>query len=145
MGLFNFGKKNQEEQGEQKEMQQPANPSTMILFRALAVGYVLWMLKGLVEAYIAGGEDAPSLGLLLGAIAVLGGGCVWVGIMSYKQWKRMKEEQRLYNEEMARQAEEEERLEAEKKALEEEYPDDGEYYEEEEPEAEETAEETQSE
>ena len=110
----------------------PGNPSTMIMFRVLAIGYVLWILKDLVKAYIAGGEEAPSLPLLIGAILVLGAGCVVVGIMSYKQWKQMKEAQKIYNEEIARMAAEEERLEAEKKALEEEFPEDGEYYEEDE-------------
>ena len=131
MALFNFGKKKQEEVDDQTP-QNPGNPTTMIMFRVLAIGYVIWILKDLVEAYIAGGEEAPSLPLLLGAIAVLGAGCVIVGIMSYKQWKQMKEAQKIYNEEVARQAAEEERLEAEKKALEEEFPEDGEYYEEEE-------------
>jgi len=131
MALFNFGKKKQEETEDQTP-QNPGNPTTMILFRVLAIGYVVWILKDLVQDYIAGVEEAPSLPLLLGAIAVLGTGCVVVGIMSYKQWKQMKEAQKLYNEEIARQAAEEERLEAEKKALEEEFPDDGEYYEEEE-------------
>lgn len=138
MGLFNFGKKKPVED-EAQTPQQPGNPTTMILFRVLAIGYVLWILKDLVQAYLAGGEEAPSLGLLLGAIVVLGGGCVVIGILSYQHWKRMKEEERQYKEEMARQAEEEARLEAEKAALEEEYPDDGEYYEEDEDFAEEPA------
>ena len=131
MALFNFGKKKQEEVDDQMP-QNPGNPSTMIMFRVLAIGYVLWILKDLVKAYIAGGEEAPSLPLLIGAILVLGAGCVFVGIMSYKQWKQMKEAQKIYNEEVARMAAEEDRLEAEKKALEEEFPEDGEYYEEDE-------------
>ena len=116
MALFNFGKKKQDEVDDQMP-QNPGNPSTMIMFRVLAIGYVLWILKDLVQAYIAGGEEAPSLPLL---------------------WKQMKEAQKIYNEEIARMAAEEERLEAEKKALEEEFPDDGEYYEESEEETEET-------
>ena len=47
MGLFNFGKKNQEVQ-EDSAPQNPGNPSTMVMFRALAIGYVLWILKDLV-------------------------------------------------------------------------------------------------
>lgn len=136
MGLFNFGKKKQEEVEEQVP-QQPGNPTTMIMFRIIAIGYVLWILKDLVKAYMEGGPEAPSLALLIGSIVVLGGGCVLIGILSYKHWIRMKEELREYNEEVARQVAEEERLEAEKKALEEEYPDDAEYYE-----AEDAAEET---
>ena len=143
MALFNFGKKKEEVDDQMPK--DPGNPTTMILFRALAIGYVIWILKDLVAAYIAGGEEAPSLPMLIGAIVVLGAGCVVVGIMSYNQWKKMKEAQKIYNEEVARMVAEEERLEAEKKALEAEFPEDGEYHEEEDflEETEETAEETE--
>ena len=140
MGLFNFGKKNQEKE-EVQEQKAPGNPTTMILFRVLAIGYVAWMLKDVVKAYFAGGPDAPSGIFVLCSCLVLGAGCVWIGIMSYKQYKQMKEAERIYNEEVARQYAEEERREAERKALEEEFPADGEYYEEETEEAEEEAEE----
>ena len=132
MGLFNFGKKKNADVEEDQTPQQPGNPTTMIMFRVLAIGYVLWIVKDLFVAYFAGGEDAPSLTMLLVASVLLVGGCVAIGIMSYGQWKRMKQLEKEYREEMARIAEEEARLEAEKAALEEEYPDDGEYYEEEE-------------
>ena len=135
MGLFNFGKKNQEKE-EVQEQKAPGNPTTMILFRVLAIGYVAWMLKDVVKAYFAGGPDAPSGIFVLCSCLVLGAGCVWIAIMSIKQYKQMKEAERIYNEEVARQYAEEERLEAERKALEEEFPADGEYYEEEETEAE---------
>ena len=142
MGLFNFGKKNPQEE-EVQEQKAPGNPTTMILFRALAVGYVLWMLKDVIKAYIAGGPEAPSTLLVVVATVVLGAGCIWIGFASYRQWKEMKKALWEYNEEMARQVAEEERLEAERKALEEEFPEDGEYYEEEEvEEAAEEAEET---
>ena len=129
MALFNFGKKKQEETEEQGP-KNPGNPTTMVMFRLLAIGYVIWILKDLVQAYIAGGPEAPSLALLLGAIGVLGTGCVVLGIMSYQQWKRMKAAQKEYNEELARQYAEQERLEEEQKALAEEFPEDGEYHEE---------------
>ena len=138
MGLFNFGKKNPQEE-EAQEQRAPGNPTTMVMFRILAIGYVLWMLKDVIKAYFEGGPEAPNGLFVLGATVLLGAGCVWIGIMTYRQWKQMKKLQWEYNEEMARQVAEEERLEAERKALEEEFPDDGEYYEAEEPE--ETAEE----
>lgn len=134
MGLFNFGKKNPREE-EAQEQRAPGNPTTMVMFRILAIGYVLWMLKDVIKAYFEGGPEAPNGLFVLGATVLLGAGCVWIGIMTYRQWKQMKKLQWEYNEEMARQVAEEERLEAERKALEEEFPDDGEYYE-----AEETAE-----
>ena len=102
----------------------------MVMFRILAIGYVLWMLKDVVKGYFAGGPEAPSGVFVLCSVLILGAGCVWIGVMTYRQWKQMKEAARIYNEEVARQYAEEERLEAERKALEEEYPDDGEYYEE---------------
>ena len=144
MGLFNFGKKNRQEE-EAQERRAPGNPTTMVMFRVLAIGYVLWMLKDVIKEYFAGGPDAPSGALVLGATLVLGAGCIVIGFMTYRQWKEMKKEQWEYNEEMARQVAEEERLEAERKALEEEYPDDGEYYEEVPEEAEQTEEITETE
>lgn len=84
MGLF----KKQEEQEER-----PVNPNYMVTIRALAVGYLLYLVYDMVRMYLAGGEDAPSLGLLLFSVVLLGGGAVWTGVTTYKQWKRMKQEQ----------------------------------------------------
>ena len=136
MGLFNFGKKNQQKEDVQ-EQKAPGNPTTMILFRVIAIGYVAWLLKDVVKSYFAGGPEAPSGLFVLLSVLILGGGCVWIGIMSFKQYKKMKEAERIYNEEVARQYAEEERLEAERKALEEEFPEGAEYHEEEAEEAEE--------
>ena len=130
MGLFNFGKKNPQEE-EVQEKKAPGDPTTMLLFRVLAIGYVAWLLKDVIKAYFEGGPEAPSTLLVVVATVVLGAGCIWIGFATYRQWKEMKKARWEYNEEMARQVAEEERLEAERKALEEEFPDDGEYYEEE--------------
>ena len=130
MGLFNFGKKNPQEE-EVQEKKAPGDPTTMLLFRVLAIGYVVWMLKDVIKVYFEGGPEAPSTLLVVVATVVLGAGCIWIGFATYRQWKEMKKARWEYNEEMARQVAEEERLEAERKALEEEFPDDGEYYEEE--------------
>ena len=51
------------------------------------------MLAQIVQGYIAGGEDAPSLGLLLLAIVVLGGGAVFIGVLGWKEWKKGKAEE----------------------------------------------------
>lgn len=134
MGLFNFTKKDRQEQDQTPK--QPGNPMTMVLFRLLAIGYALWMLKDFVAAYLSGAEDAPSLVAVIIVSIVFLALCGWIGYMTFKQYKQMQKELYEYNEEMARQAAEEERLEAEKKALEEEYPEDGEYFEAEEAEEE---------
>lgn len=106
MGLF---RKNEDEQQEQTR---PANPNNMLLIRALAVGYLMYILYQMVTAYITGSEDAPSLGLLIAAIVIFLGGSVWIVVISYKQYKQMKA--------MQQEAwEEEERLEAEEELLDE--------------------------
>ena len=107
MGLFNFGKKNNTQ-----ENSQPRNPSTMIFFRVLAVGYVLWILKDLIKAYIEGGPDAPSLILIIITSVVFVGAGAWILIASFRDYKRMKAEFDAYNEQVAEQY----RLEEEAKA-----------------------------
>jgi len=81
MGLFN--KKETE--------QQPRNMNNVIVFRLLAVGYILYMFWEVLQMYLAGGEDAPKLWMLLVAFVVLVGGPVWICIMTYKEWKRSRE------------------------------------------------------
>ena len=103
MGLF---KKNDDK---------PVNPNNAMLIRLLAVGYLLYTVYNMIQLYLKGGEDAPSLGLLLVTVALFVGGSVWIGILSYKQWKQMRqaqqeaweEEDRLEEERAAREALEE--------------------------------------
>ena len=114
MGLFNFGKKKET----QEENRQPGNPTTMMFFRLLAIGYALWMYKDFVKAYLEGAEGAPSLTAVIIAGAVFAALCGWILWESIRQYKRMKIELDEYNERVA----EEYRLEEEAKAkAEEEY------------------------
>ena len=80
----------------------------MIFFRILAVGYVIWILKDLVVAYMAGGEDAPSLGMLITTIVVFGAGIAFIVVSSIKQWKTMKADFDAYNDQVAAEYAEEE-------------------------------------
>lgn len=89
MGLFN---KKKQEGVEEEEPQRRGNPSTMFMFRLLAVGYVLWLLKDLVVMYLEGGEDAPSLLVLLITAVVFIAGSVWIIIITVKQYKQMQAE-----------------------------------------------------
>lgn len=107
MGLFNFGKKI-----DTQENSQPRNPSTMIFFRLLAVGYVLWIVKDLIKAYIEGGPDAPSLVVIIVSTIVFVAASVWIVVFSIRQYKGMKAEFDAYNEQVAEQY----RLEEEAKA-----------------------------
>ena len=115
-----FRKKEKEER--------PVNVTTMVAVRLLAVGYCLYCLWQIVRMYIAGGEGAPSIWLLLLGIVVLGGGSVFVAIATVRSVIRMRaaERERLdaEDEELARQAamanEEEEVFEDEEEVFEEE-------------------------
>ena len=107
MGLFNFGKNK-----DKQENTPPRNPSTMIFFRLLAVGYVLWIWKDLVKALIEGGPEAPSLTMVIISGVVFIGAGVWIVITSLRDYKRMKAEFDAYNDQVA----EEYRLEEEAKA-----------------------------
>lgn len=61
-----------------KQNNQPSsNAARMVSVSGLAVfvlGYMLWEI---VSAYIQGGQDAPTLGILIAAIVILGGGIVF--------------------------------------------------------------------
>ena len=94
MGLF---KKNDDK---------PVNPNNAMLIRMLAVGYLLYTVYNMIQLYIKGGEDAPSLGLLLVTVALFVGGSVWIGILSFKQWKQMRQARQEAYEEEARLEEE---------------------------------------
>lgn len=86
MGLF---KKNTQEEAPRR----PINPTNMVLIRLLAVGYVLWLLKDLVVMYIEGGEDAPSLLMLIVTAVVFLGGSGWILWTTFKQYKQIKAQQ----------------------------------------------------
>lgn len=103
MGLF---RKNQEGQNSR-----PRNPDNYFMFKLLAAGYLLYLLWDIIKMYMAGGEDQPSVLLMVCSFAVLGGGAVYIGITSFLQWRRFKkeaqeEEQLLEQEAPAEEAEE---------------------------------------
>ena len=68
----------------------PRNPNNTIMFRLLAVGYVTYLCINMIKLYVEGGPEAPSLPVLIGGVALLGGGALFLGILSYKEWKRNK-------------------------------------------------------
>lgn len=88
-----------------EENKSPRNPSNVIAFRLLAVGYVAYLCVQMVKTYTAGGPDAPSLPLLIGGLALLGGGAIFLGVLSYKEWKRSKPKYDAYMAELRAEAE----------------------------------------
>ena len=87
------------------EKQAPRNPSNVIAFRVLAIGYIGYMLVNMIKLYTEGGPEAPSLTALIAGVAVLGGGCIFLAIISYKEWKRGKEAYDAYMAELRAEAE----------------------------------------
>lgn len=83
MGLFN-------KQNDNEENKAPRNPSNVVLFRLLAVVYVFYLCIQMIKTYTAGGPEAPSLTMLICCVAALGGGAIFLAVLSYKEWKRNK-------------------------------------------------------
>ncbi len=81
-----FKKKEKEER--------PVNPNTLLGVRILAVGYLIYCLWSIIKMYMEGGEDAPSLWLLILAIVVLGGGAVFIAVVTIQKIKQLKDEER---------------------------------------------------
>lgn len=96
MGFFN--KNNNEDAA-------PRNPSNVVMFRVLAVGYVAYLCIQMVKTYTEGGPDAPSLPMLIGGIALLGGGALFLAILTYKEWKTNKVKYDAYMAELRAEAE----------------------------------------
>lgn len=87
MALKDLFKKNEEEK-------RPVNPTMQMGVRLLAVGYCLYCLWQIIQMFMEGGEEAPSIWLLLVAILVLGGGSVWIAVTTILMYKKLKEEER---------------------------------------------------
>lgn len=79
MGLF----------GNKNDGSNQRNPDAVFGFRALAAGYVLYMLYQTVQMYISG-EATSGIWLLIVSVVVLGGGSVYILISSFLNWKKEK-------------------------------------------------------
>ena len=99
MGFFN---KRSESKSENRT---PCNPNNLVMFRVLAIGYLFYLCVSIVKLYLASGPDAPSLTALVLGVVFLGGGAVFLGILSYKEWKRGKEAYDQYMAELRTEAE----------------------------------------
>ena len=98
MGFFN---KNQDAE----QSKAPRSPGNLAMFRVLAIGYVGYLCINMVKLYLSGGPDAPSLTTLILGLAVLGGGAIFMAVVSYKEWKRSKVEYDAYMAELRAEAE----------------------------------------
>ena len=64
------------------------SPKGALTFRILAIGMILYLLADLLLSYFKGGEGAPSLLFILVSTLILGGGAVFVAILTWKAWKK---------------------------------------------------------
>lgn len=99
MGFFS---KKPEAEGEK---QPPRNPNNTVTFRLIAVGYIAYLCMNIVKLYIEGGPEAPSVTALVLGILFLGGGAVFLGVLTYKEWKTGKVEYDQYMAELRAEAE----------------------------------------
>ena len=99
MGFFNKKQESEEQNAA------PRNPSNVIMFRLLAVGYVGYLCIQMIKLYVEGGPDAPSLPLLISGVVLLGGGALFLAFITYKEYKKNKISYDAYMAELRAEAE----------------------------------------
>ena len=87
------------------ENQPPRNPNNTVAFRLLAVGYITYLAYSIVKMYLEGGPAAPSMTALILGVLFLGGGAVFLAVLTYKEWKNGKVAYDQYMAELRAEAE----------------------------------------
>lgn len=88
-------------QERKRDFRKTNDAGRVAIFRVISIAVVLYWLFGIVKAYLQGGPEAPSLTMLLFAIVIMGGGAALVGVLTWKNWKRAKEDAVMSEEEIA--------------------------------------------
>lgn len=60
------------------------NPRSHAMIYLMAIVYLVYLIFQIVKGYLSGGPDAPSFTMLIGGVALLGGGCILLGILAWK-------------------------------------------------------------
>ncbi len=84
-----------------EDFRRAGNASRALTFHLMGAGLVLYWLYKIIRDFVQGGPDAPSLGLLIVAIVILGGGAAFVAILSYRNYKLDKAAAEMTEEEVA--------------------------------------------
>ncbi len=98
MGLFS---------GNREENNTPRNPDMVFGFRALAAGYILYMVYQTVKMYFT--EPGHDLKLMIVTVAILTPGALFVLISGYLSWRK---EKKALEEAQKQQQEEQEESES---------------------------------
>ena len=94
-------KKPQDMRTDEKDFRKQNDANRVMLYRVLGIGVVLYMLWQIIQSYLAQTADSPSLGFLIVAIVLLGGGCAFLGVVTYRNWKKDQDAARMTQEELA--------------------------------------------
>lgn len=70
----------------------PRQSNVSLGLRALVLLYVLYLVYGIVAAYVRGDSDALSLPLTIAAAGILGVASVVMLILTYRQWRSQSSE-----------------------------------------------------
>lgn len=73
----------------------PQQSSLSLGLRALVLLYVLYLVYGIVAAYVRGDSEALSLPLTIAAAGILGVASVVMLILTYRQWRSQSSEGEL--------------------------------------------------
>ena len=88
-----FRKKNTPQEQEDTTPAPARNPDNVFMFRIVAVGYVLYTVWRTIKLYMEGGEGAPELWMLCLSTVLLGGGAIVLAVISFKSWRKAKDQQ----------------------------------------------------
>lgn len=70
-----------------------------LMISILVFVMLLHMLWNTISAYIKGGNEAPTLLILIIAVIVLGGGAIFAAVMAYHAWKAISAQKTTVDEE----------------------------------------------
>lgn len=92
----------------EQEKPKVKNPPAMLLMHGIVIAIVVYMFWQILQNYLAGGPDAPSLTTLIISAVVLLGGSVYVGYLAVKLYLQCREDARKEKERLQEPPEEEE-------------------------------------
>ena len=78
-------KKNSDE-----ETPRPRNEKAMLLIRAVAAAYLLYMVYDMVQLYLKE-QDPSKLWVVIGGGLFLAAGAIFIAIITWKDWKRLQQ------------------------------------------------------